>query len=309
MVSTVGGTARVPPPIKAVNFHIWQPCNMHCGFCFAQFKDVRRDVLPAGHLPARDALRVVDALADEGFQKITFAGGEPFLCPWLPDLVARAHQRGMVTSIVTNGSLVKDVTGLAGVLDWLVLSVDSLVPDVLTRLGRTTAGRAIPEHAYRSLCLDVRNAGISLKINTVVTRANLGEDLSSFLLDAAPRRWKILQMLPIDGQNGGYDNPLRVTDEEFRAFASRHLWVARHGIDVVCEDNDAMTGSYAMLDPAGRFFDNVDGHYSYSESVLSVGAAAALRQVTLDRAKFLARGGQYDWRAAEPAVLVRGAVE
>ncbi|WP_197287649.1 viperin family antiviral radical SAM protein [Streptomyces apocyni] len=301
-----GGTGR--PPVEAVNFPIWQPCNMRCGFCFARFKDVREEVLPAGHLTASEALRVVGLLADAGFRKITFAGGEPFLCPWLGDLLRAAHHAGMTTAVVTNGSLVRVTDTLAAVLDWLVVSIDSLSPQVLTALGRTTAGRPLSEDTYRSLCEDVHRAGIRLKINTVVTRANRHEDLAAFVVATEPRRWKILQMLPIAGQNGGPGNALSVTDDEFRQFVRRHSWVARYGIDVVPENNDAMTGSYAMLDPAGRFFDNVRGSYTYSASILRCGVPAALRQITLDRSKYLARGGQYDWSAPLP-VLARGATD
>ena len=35
---------------------------------------------------------------------------------------------------------------------------------------------------------------------------------------------------------------------------------------VVPENNEAMTESYVMIDPAGRFFDNVQGSYRYSEA-------------------------------------------
>jgi organic radical activating enzyme len=43
--------------------------------------------------------------AESGLGKITFAGGEPTLCPWLHDLIAIAKKTGMVTMLVTNGSL------------------------------------------------------------------------------------------------------------------------------------------------------------------------------------------------------------
>ncbi|MEV7142314.1 viperin family antiviral radical SAM protein [Streptomyces tauricus] len=286
-----------------MNFHLWQPCNMRCGFCFARFKDVRAEVLPAGHLTANEALEVVSLLAEAGFKKITFAGGEPFLCPWLSDLLEAAHQLDMTTSVVTNGSLVTETASLTGLIDWLVVSIDSLSPQVLLELGRTTAGRPLPETTYRALCEDVTQAGIQLKINTVVTRVNRREDLSSFIIAAGPRRWKILQMLPIVGQNGGANNALSVTDDEFEEFVQRHEWVSQYGIDVVPENNDAMTGSYAMLDPAGRFFDNVNGCYTYSASILECGVTAALGQVTLVRSKYLARGGRYNWNNPSPPAL------
>lgn len=74
--------------IPSVNYHLWLPCNMRCGLCSAGFLDVRRKVLPKGHLGRSDPLEVVRATGELGFRKNTFAGREPTLCPWLPDLVA-----------------------------------------------------------------------------------------------------------------------------------------------------------------------------------------------------------------------------
>jgi len=90
--------------IPSVNFHLWEPCNMRCKFCFATFQDVKQSILPKGHLPKKEAIEVVKKLAIYGFKKITFAGGEPLLCPWLPDLMKTAKELGMTTMIVTNGS-------------------------------------------------------------------------------------------------------------------------------------------------------------------------------------------------------------
>ena len=67
--------------ISSVNFHLWKPCNMKCRFCFATFQDVGQDDLPKGHMPRKECLAVVEALAKAGFDKINFAGGEPTLCP------------------------------------------------------------------------------------------------------------------------------------------------------------------------------------------------------------------------------------
>jgi radical S-adenosyl methionine domain-containing protein 2 len=145
---------RPSVPVKTVSFHVWQPCNMRCSFCFARFRDVRSGVLPEGHLTRGHALAVVTLLAEAGFQKITFAGGEPFLCPWLLDLVASAKKDGMTTSVVTNGSLLTAelLSSLPGLLDWLVISIDSADPMVLEETGRVTAGRPLSAFEYVSLC-------------------------------------------------------------------------------------------------------------------------------------------------------------
>ena len=64
---------------------------------------------------------------------------------------------------------------------------------------------------------------------------------------------------------------------------------------VVPESNDLMTGSYVMVDPAGRFFDNVSGTHTYSRPILEVGVEEALRDISIAPEKFLSRGGSYDW--------------
>ena len=56
-----------------------------------------------------------------------------------------------------------------------------------------------------------------------------------------------------------------------------------------------MTGSYLMVDPAGRFFDNTEGHHTPSRPILEAGVHEALQDIKIDPAKFLERGGQYEW--------------
>lgn len=289
-------------PVEAVNFHCWQPCNMHCLFCFGRFRDVRADVLPDGHLTALEATRVVELLAEAGFKKITFAGGEPFLCPWLPNLLGTAKHAGLVTCVVTNGSLLmdKNLTEYRDLLDWLTLSVDSPHPTTLVRIGRMTAGRTLTLDDYLALCSMIHENGIRLKINTVITRINLHEEMSEFIIKANPCRWKIMQVLPVRGQNDEYVTPLIVTRREFLDFVERHRHILASGVSIVFEDNASMTGSYAMLDPAGRFFDNVGGAYTYGPSVLTHGVNEAIRHVTISRERFLARGGAYDWTPTPP---------
>ncbi len=126
--------------VPSVNYHLWKPCNMRCNFCFATFQDISFDFLPKGHLSCEDSMSVVDALAGAGFRKINFAGGEPTLCPWLPDLIRRAKDLGLTTSVVTNGSRISEewMSSVSGSLDWIALSVDSVNPDTLLRTGRVT---------------------------------------------------------------------------------------------------------------------------------------------------------------------------
>ena len=284
-------------PIPSVNFHLWKPCNMQCRFCFAIFQDVGRDILPEGHLPRQGCLSVVDSLASAGFDKINFAGGEPTLCPWLSDLLHRAKDLGFTTSIVTNGSRISPewLNGVADALDWATVSIDTLDPRKLEELGRVTRDGPLSEDAYLNVIDMLKERGIRVKINTVVTRSNCGEDLTGLIARARPERWKLLQVLPVRGQNDGLVDDQVITPGQFTRYITRNQAVEKMGVAVVPETNQMMTGSYVMVDPGGRFFDNTTGTHVYSRPINEVGVRAALQEISIDADRFRLRGGLYDW--------------
>ena len=286
-----------PVQIPSVNFHLWKYCNMMCEFCFATFQDIAPAVLPKGHLGRDGSMAVVESLAQAGFRKLNFAGGEPTLCPWLPDLISRAKCLGLTTSVVTNGSLISGewLNAVAGQLDWAALSVDSVEPDTLLRTGRTTRNGPMTAEDYLRVARVLRERSIRVKVNTVVSRSNLHEDLSGFIIEARPERWKLLQVLPVTGQNSSRAGDHLVSAEEFWGYVESNRRVEEHGITVVPEDNELMTGSYVMVDPVGRFFDNAAGTHTYSRPILEVGVEHALADVSVDAGKFLSRSGMYAW--------------
>jgi hypothetical protein len=50
-----------------------------------------------------------------------------------------------------------------------------------------------------------------------------------------------------------------------------------------------------MVDPAGRFYDAVDGGYRYGRPILSDGVGSAMTDVRADLQQFLNRDGLYKW--------------
>jgi radical S-adenosyl methionine domain-containing protein 2 len=285
--------------ITAVNFHLWEPCNMRCKFCFATFQDVKNSILPKGHLPEQEAIEVVQELAKFGFEKITFAGGEPTLCPWLSKLIRTAKDYGLTTMIVTNGTRLTDqfLEENQPYLDWIALSVDSLKEKINKAAGRAVVGKRVIEvNQYKEIVDKIKSYNYGLKINTVVHAKNVHEDLSDFITYAKPIRWKVFQVLPIKGQNDLKVDEFTITQEVFDQFNKRHQQIENSGTKLVIENNDHMQGSYAMVDPAGRFFDNNSGKYIYSDSILVSGCKNAYAQTNYSSSKFILRGGSYDWK-------------
>ncbi len=289
-------------PISTVNFHLWEPCNMRCGFCFAAFKDVKKSILPKGHLPKEQALRLVQLLGKSRlFQKITFVGGEPTLCSWLLDLVKMAKSYGLQTCVVTNGTKLlqnpeKWLSEFCPFLDQIALSIDSLHADTNLRIGRAVVGKEIiSKEDYLRIIRTIHDYGFSLKINTVVNQFNFEEDFTDFMHTAKPKRWKIFQVLPIKGQNDTKINDFVISESQFEHFIQKHQNIKI--LNFVPETNNDIKGSYLMIDPAGRFFDNLNGTHEYGKPILEIGLEMALAGNQANYEKFVERGGVYQIEA------------
>lgn len=282
--------------VTTVNYHLLKACNMRCGFCHSTFEDA----LPSPterQLRKNDASQVVDLLCQHGFSKINFAGGEPTLLPWLSDLIRQAKSHGLVTSIVTNGSRITGdwMDNIEGYLDIIALSIDSINSWTSQSIGRLENGKSpMLIGDYQRIAGDIKRRNIRLKINTVVNQFNYREDLTEFILSLSPERWKVFQVLPVQGQNDQRIGEFAIAAAQFDEYIQRSRVVEAHGVKVVAEDNRLMTGSYIMVDPSGRFFDNTKGQHTYSDPILEVGVAEALKGVTTYPERFDERDGRYN---------------
>ncbi len=282
--------------IPSINYHLWEPCNMRCKFCFAPFYEAKK-LLPKGHLPKEKSLELIEEIADFGFQKITFAGGEPTLCPWISELIAFAKEKGMTTMLVTNGTKLSEKFLLKNKdhLDWIILSIDSAGDEININSGRAVSGKnPISLECYKALIDSIKKQGYRLKINTVVHRLNYEEPMIDFINYAQPERWKVFQVLPIKGENDLHIEDFIIDDVEFNHFVSNHQQLKIEGI-LISEDNAKMKDSYVMIDPAGRFYTNKNGIQEYSNPILETGIWQAYSEMKYSYQNFKKRGGLYNW--------------
>lgn len=272
----------VQPFFETASFHIVKPCNMKCKFCYATFEDMH--ILK--QLSKYDAFKILDKLKEEGLQKITFAGGEPLLYKWIYEVIVYSKGIGLTTSIITNGSLLTEelLEKFKGNLDWIGISIDSLNDETNVKIGRTYKNKP----NYYELVSKIKMYGFKLKINTVVNRFNEMESMQDFMTMANPSRWKIFDTLKVEGQNDRQFEEIKSTD--FEGFIKRH-----NHASMVPEDNEAMTGSYLLIDPQGRLFENSKGKHTYSSPLQHTDIDKCLSEINLDRKMFIKRGGIYEW--------------
>lgn len=162
-------------------------------------------------------------------RKLNFTGGELFIYPNSMGPLAKYCKETLhleSVSIVTNESNVKKAwfEKYREHIDILAASCDSFGEETNEKIGRGTGAHLKNLTNLRERCDDT---GIKFKINTVVNRFNINEDMVASIKAIAPFRWKAFQALVVPGENDS-DSATRnaerfiVSDEEFASFCKRH---------------------------------------------------------------------------------------
>lgn len=277
---------RIP---ETVNLHIWPKCNLACVYCYGTFPG------RPPTLPGPSWCEIIDMLAAAGVQRVTFSGGEPTLHPELLCMLAHARQRDLRTSIITNGAKLSEA--LLVHLDLVGITLDSANDETQARMGRALPrGRSYLAHV-EAIGQQARAHGVRLKVNTVVTTANVNEHLGDAIGRILPEKWKPMQFVHVPGENDATAAGLQVTAGAFDAFVARHRHLEELGTWIESETASTIRSTYVMVDPAGRLFQHDPAGHRVSEPLLDIGLAAALAAVGgYDRAAFERRGGHVDVR-------------
>jgi len=146
----------------AVAWMITGRCNRDCRYCDATYLRDQQE------LGTRDALALVDQMADAGVRLVSITGGEPLLRPDFGPIVRRIHERGMVCKVNSNGLLLEPHLEDLRAVDLLQLSLDG--PDEEQDLAR---GPGSFQAAVRAAEL-ARRAAIPFHFVGVLTRQNVG---------------------------------------------------------------------------------------------------------------------------------------
>lgn len=277
--------------ITTLNWHINKPCNMGCHFCYATFADLHQK-----NLGLTKSKEIISILAEsKQFNKINFAGGEPTLVKYLPELVQYAKSLGLSTSIITNGTMIDKeyLSKMQGSLDLIGLSIDSINESTNIKIGRTVNDVPLKEYEYLEKAELVHNAKIKLKINTVVNKFNKEETLVNFINQTETIRWKILQASKVEGQNDAHIQALEITKFQFDSYVKRNQTTLKANCNLIQEPTDVLLGSYIMLNPNGELFESSQGVHTYSQNILEVAIATALAQINPSYSNFKKRDGDY----------------
>ncbi len=165
-----------------VMFETTLMCNMFCEYCIfgeeGKFNDLQTRA-------ARDRIfRRIDEFCDLGIFALSFSGGEPLLNRNTVDYIAYAADKGMWTSMPSNGLLIRKYADGVARLDMLEVSIDSLNPE---RFAKRRGLNGLPKIIENLEFVLSRRKPFTTQINAAVNLENL-DDLAELAQFCRERR-------------------------------------------------------------------------------------------------------------------------
>lgn len=275
-----------------INWHIIHKCNYSCDYCFAKYE---REIKKELHESKNDIEIILNKIYNYfskeyvGYSiRLNIAGGEPLLSKNLGFIIQKSFEIGFKVSLITNAAKLtrKFIETNAKYISMFAISIDSLNELENSNIGRVSKKQVLKTSKIIQYVEDFRilNPQVKIKINSVVNRHNYKTYLGDFIDLIRPYKWKVFQALSMSDK-------VYCSDAQFNIFLNEHKSIKSR---IYSESNDDMIGSYIMIDPYGRFYQNSEKHnYDYSLPILKTTIEEAFTSIKFDKEKYDNRYNTY----------------
>lgn len=201
--------------INYICFEVSAICNMDCKFCFANWRDNRKQ------LPLEKVISIIDKLKEYGIEAINLTGGDSLLRDDIVDICKYCKEKGIMTIISTNGIELMKKKEVLQYIDSINLPLDSFNPDIHNEM------RPCAVKNHHGLILELieyineNHPNIKIKINTMVGKLNIDDVINiGTLIDGKVYRWKLGKFLS-SGYGKEFEEMFSITNEEFENAVDR----------------------------------------------------------------------------------------
>ncbi|MFZ1985568.1 MAG: mycofactocin radical SAM maturase [Desulfatitalea sp.] len=200
-----------------VTWEVTYACNLSCVHCLSDSGRKKE-----GELTTEQSLQAIDQLAAQKVFQLNIGGGEPFMRPDFLDLMDYAHDKGMVTCISTNGTLIDE--RIARRLDHPLVYIQVSLDGASAESNDAIRGRGSYEKVLNALD-HLRNRQIEVSVNCVLTRHSFPElDKLVGLAASYGAKLRVSRFRP-SGRGKQSWSQLNVQREQMTDFSQ---WLARH---------------------------------------------------------------------------------
>lgn len=195
--------------IDYICFEVSSVCNMDCKFCFANWRDNRKQ------LPLETVLSIIDKLKEYGIKAINLTGGDPLLRKDIVEICKYCKDKGIMTIISTNGIELMKQKEVLKYIDSINLPLDSYKSSIHNEMRPC----AVKNHHQLILELidyiNVNHSNIKIKINTMVGKLNLNDVINiGDLIKDKVYSWKLSKFLS-SGYGKNFENLFYITNDEY----------------------------------------------------------------------------------------------
>jgi radical SAM protein len=177
-----------------VAWEVTRACALACLHCRAEAQpkpDPRQ-------LTSAEALRLIDDIREMGDPILVITGGDPLMRRDVFDLMAHAVQQGLRTSLTPSATALVTPKNLARIRDAGVRRIAVSLDGPSAQIHDRFRGFAGSYQRTREIMRDVIDSGLTLQINTTVSRYNLPvlNQMPDIVADAGAVQWSVFFLVP-----------------------------------------------------------------------------------------------------------------
>ncbi len=229
-----------------------QNCNLKCRFCYIDFH----------YQPVTDkSVEIVEIAIDNNFNIITFGGGDSFSKKKFREACKLAKANKIFTHVDTNAKAIKetDIEFISNYVDIIGISLDSI--------GEKYDDFRESKNLFEKVDLVMKqldiNSNTSIKINTVVTKANSKNifEIRDYILKFKNvKRWSLYQFFPLSAAKKE-SKEYEISEIEYDEIV-QNLNLSELDIEVECFKFKDRVQGYLFCDEEGNIYTNsIDAEY------------------------------------------------